>query len=100
MAPFAPARCSEKGRRQITGFYFAGELVGLESTSKHAVGAQAITDAKVRIIKKPALNALASLDGKIADRLLWLMTRDLARKERTASTSVQERTGPADRFHY
>jgi CRP/FNR family transcriptional regulator, nitrogen fixation regulation protein len=70
-----------EGRRQITGFYLSGELVGLESTSNHAVGAQTITDTKVRIIEKRALNALASSDKKIADRLLSLTTRDLGRKE-------------------
>jgi CRP/FNR family transcriptional regulator, nitrogen fixation regulation protein len=75
------SRMLNKGCRQIAGFYLSGELVGLESTSKHAVGAQAITDAKVRIIEKRALNALASSDKKVADRLLSLMTRDLGRKE-------------------
>jgi CRP/FNR family transcriptional regulator, nitrogen fixation regulation protein len=83
-----------EGRRQIAGFYFAGELVGLESTSKHTVGAQAITNAKVRIIKKRALNALASSDKKVADLLLSLMARDLARKEELLlllSRSAQDR---------
>jgi CRP/FNR family transcriptional regulator, nitrogen fixation regulation protein len=75
------SRMLNEGHRQIAGFYLSGELVGLESTSKHAVGAQAITDAKVRIIEKRALNALASSDKKVADRLLSLMTRDLGRKE-------------------
>jgi CRP/FNR family transcriptional regulator, nitrogen fixation regulation protein len=56
-------------------------LEGLEATGKTTLAAQAITDAKVRVIKKQALNALASSDGKIANLLLSLTARELARKQ-------------------
>jgi len=69
------------GRRQIAGFYFSGDLFGLEAARTHALSAQAITDAEVRTIKKQALNALASAHGDFADRLLALTARDLARKQ-------------------
>jgi CRP/FNR family transcriptional regulator, nitrogen fixation regulation protein len=63
-----------EGRRQIAGFYFAGDVFGLESVKKHSVAAEAITNAKVRVIKKQALKALASSDRAVTDRLLALTT--------------------------
>jgi CRP/FNR family nitrogen fixation transcriptional regulator len=84
-----------EGRRQIAGFYFAGDIFGLESTEKHKVTAQAITNARVRIIKKQALTALASSNLEVADRLLSLTTRELARKQDhlllLLSTTAEER---------
>ena len=84
-----------EGRRQIAGFYFAGDIFGLESTEKHKVTAQAITNARVRIIKKQALTALASSNRAVADRLLALTTRELARKQDhlllLLSTTAEER---------
>ncbi len=70
-----------QGRRQIAGFYFAGDIFGLESATKQSVAAEAITDAKVRIFKKRALTALASSNREFADRLLALTTRELARRQ-------------------
>src|SRR5215469_16118014 len=70
-----------EGRRQIAGFYFAGDICGLESAKEHSVTIEAITNAKVRIFKKRALTALASSNPDVADRLLALTTRELARKQ-------------------
>jgi CRP/FNR family transcriptional regulator, nitrogen fixation regulation protein len=62
-----------EGRRQIAGFYFA----------------------KVRIFKKRPLTALASSNLEVADRLLALTTRELARKQDhlllLLSTTAEER---------
>src|SRR5262249_1058992 len=84
-----------EGRRQIAGFYFAGDIFGLESVKEHSVAAQAITNAKVRIFKKRALTALASSNLEVADRLLALTTRELARKQdhllMLLSTTAEER---------
>jgi CRP/FNR family nitrogen fixation transcriptional regulator len=75
-----------QGRRQISGFYFPGDVFGLESAEKHNVAAQAITNAEVRVIKKQALTA---------DQLLALTTRELARKQchllLLLSTTAEER---------
>src|SRR5215469_17423956 len=70
-----------EGRRQIAGFYFAGDMCGLESAQKHSNTVEAITNAKVRIFKKRALTALASSNPEVADRLLALTSRELARKQ-------------------
>jgi len=82
------------GRRQVGGFYFAGDVFGLESAVKHTLAPQAITDVKVRIVKKQTLGALALSDCKVADCLLSLTARELARKQSLAlllSRTAQER---------
>jgi CRP/FNR family nitrogen fixation transcriptional regulator len=79
-----------EGRRQIAGFYFAGDICGLESAKNHSVAVEAITNAQVR-----ALTALASSNLEVADRLLELTTRELARKQDhlllLLSTTAEER---------
>jgi CRP/FNR family transcriptional regulator, nitrogen fixation regulation protein len=84
-----------EGRRQIAGFYFAGDVFGLESAKRHRVTAEAITNARVRIVKKRALTALASSNREVADRLLALTSRELARKQDhlllLLSTTAEER---------
>jgi CRP/FNR family transcriptional regulator, nitrogen fixation regulation protein len=81
-----------EGRRQIAGFYFAGDICGLESAKKHSVAVEAITNAQVRIFKK---QALASSNLEVADGLLALTTRELARKQDhlllLLSTTAEER---------
>jgi CRP/FNR family transcriptional regulator, nitrogen fixation regulation protein len=74
-------RMLKNGRRQIAGFYFPGDVFGLEAAEKHTLGAQAITDAKVRVVNKQQLNALAASNGAIANRLLSLTSRELARQQ-------------------
>jgi CRP/FNR family nitrogen fixation transcriptional regulator len=83
-----------EGHRQIAGFYFAGDIFGLESEKKRSVSAEAIANTKVRIFKKQALIALASFNLEVADRLLALTTRELTRKQDLAlllSRSAEER---------
>jgi CRP/FNR family nitrogen fixation transcriptional regulator len=70
-----------EGRRQISGFYFPGDVFGLENAKKHNVAAQAITKAEVRVIQKQALTALASANREVADQLLALTARELTRKQ-------------------
>jgi CRP-like cAMP-binding protein len=52
-----------------------------KAQKKYSVAAEAITNAEVRFIKKQALTALASSDREVADQLLALTTRELARKQ-------------------
>jgi CRP-like cAMP-binding protein len=61
------------GRRQVGGFYEAGEIFGLEIGDEHTFSAEAITDCKVLVIKRSALMALAGRDHDVA-RQLWTMT--------------------------
>ena len=42
------------GRRQVGGFYVAGDIFGLEFADEHSFSAEAITDCKVLVIKRSA----------------------------------------------
>ena len=69
------------GRRQIGEFYMPGDIFGLEMGSEHSFSAEAITDAKVIVIKRSAVEALAARDNDVA-RQLWAMTgRELQRMQ-------------------
>jgi CRP-like cAMP-binding protein len=84
-----------EGRRQVTGFYFPGDVFGLESAEKHSVAAQAITNAQLRVFKKQALTAVASSNRAVAHQLLALTARELTRKQdhllSLLSTTAEER---------
>jgi len=67
------------GRRQIGAFYMAGDVFGLEMGDEHTFSAEAISNAKVLVIKRSALVALAERDNVVA-RQLWALTgRELSR---------------------
>jgi CRP/FNR family transcriptional regulator, nitrogen fixation regulation protein len=69
------------GRRQIGEFYLPGDLFGYEVGSQHAFSAEAITEAKVIVVKRTAIEALAARDTDVA-RQLWTMTgRELQRMQ-------------------
>ena len=61
------------GRRQIGGFYVAGDIFGLETGEEHSFSAEAITECKVLVFKRSALVALAGRDHDVA-RQLWAIT--------------------------
>jgi CRP/FNR family nitrogen fixation transcriptional regulator len=67
------------GRRQIGAFYLPGDMFGLETGEEHAFSAEAITDARVLVIKRSAVMGLAERDNGVA-RQLWALTgRELRR---------------------
>ena len=61
------------GRRQIGEFYMPGDIFGLEMGKDHSFSAEAITDAKVIVVKRSAVEALAARDHDVA-RQLWVTT--------------------------
>jgi CRP-like cAMP-binding protein len=67
------------GRRQIGAFYLAGDIFGLESGDGHTYSAEAISDAKVLVIKRSVLVALAARDNGVANQLWNLTSRELQR---------------------
>jgi len=69
------------GRRQIGGFYLPGDIFGLEFAEEHALSAEAITDAKVLVVKRSALNGLARRDAGVAQQLFALTGRELSRAQ-------------------
>ena len=69
------------GRRQIGGFYLAGDMFGLETGDEHTFSAEAITDCKIIVIKRSAVVALAARDNEMA-RQMWARTaRELQRAQ-------------------
>ena len=69
------------GRRQIGEFYLPGDIFGLEVGTEHAFSAEAIADAKVIVIKRSTVEALAARDSNVA-RQLWATTgRELQRMQ-------------------
>jgi CRP/FNR family nitrogen fixation transcriptional regulator len=72
----------DDGRRQIGGFYFPGDLFGLEVGEAHQFSAEAIDNCVVLVIKRSALVALAERDGDIA-RQLWSFTAGELQRVRT-----------------
>jgi CRP/FNR family nitrogen fixation transcriptional regulator len=69
------------GRRQIGGFYSPNDVFGLESNDEHTLSAEAITDAKVLVIKRSALVALAARDVTVAREFYGLTARELRRAQ-------------------
>lgn len=61
------------GRRQIGSFYLPGDVFGLETGDDHSFSAEAISDAKILVVERKALLALATRDSEVA-RQLWSVT--------------------------
>jgi CRP-like cAMP-binding protein len=69
------------GRRQIGAFYLAGDIFGLETNNHHAFSAEAITDAKVLVIKRSSVMSLAARDNDVTRQLLTFTGIELQRMQ-------------------
>jgi CRP-like cAMP-binding protein len=69
------------GRRQIGAFYLPGDLFGFETGDEHTFSAEAISNARVLVIKRSAVTALAARDNTVAHQLLGLTARELGRAQ-------------------
>src|SRR5690348_7526598 len=67
------------GRRQIGGFYFAGDIFGLEDGDFHSFSAEAIVDSTVRIVRRKSLIRLGGQDRDLAQRLLIVTSQEVTR---------------------
>jgi CRP-like cAMP-binding protein len=67
------------GRRQIGAFYLPGDLFGLETGDEHTFSAEAVSDARIVVIKRSALMALAERDSEVAGELWSMTARELQR---------------------
>ena len=72
-------RILSDGRRQIGAFYLPGDIFGLEVGDEHHFSAEAISDAKILLIKRTALVGLANRDGEVARQLRSFTARELNR---------------------
>lgn len=59
----------ENGRRQITDFLFAGDLLGLDAIPDNALGAEAVTPVTLRRIPQAVVETRASTDLRFAREL-------------------------------
>jgi len=66
-------RLLSDGRRQISDFYFPGDLFGLEIGLVHRAAAEALGDVEVLVIKRRALKLMGE-DGAQLERMLWQAT--------------------------
>jgi CRP/FNR family nitrogen fixation transcriptional regulator len=69
------------GRRQIAAFYMPGDIFGLETGEDHAFSAEAVSDAKILVIKRKALFSLAARDSEVARQLWTLAGLELQRTQ-------------------
>jgi CRP/FNR family transcriptional regulator, nitrogen fixation regulation protein len=67
------------GRRQIGGFYFAGDIFGLEDGQEHSFSAEAVTLSSVRVIRRSTLTRMARDDREVAERLMTVTAQEIAR---------------------
>lgn len=77
------------GRRQIIGFAFPGEFVGLGTGSNYHFSAQAIEATELRSMSKPAFEAAAFDDLQFSSKLYQAVSLDLARAYDLALTVGQ-----------
>jgi CRP/FNR family nitrogen fixation transcriptional regulator len=73
-------RFLDDGRRQIGDFYYAGDLLGLETGPTHRFCAEALTDCVVLVLKRSALRA-ADDDRNLASALWEAVRRELERTQ-------------------
>lgn len=67
----------EDGRRQIVAFYVPGDLFGFEMGDTHKLCSEAITDARVRVIRRATVIDLAARDDNLALQLWLSVSREI-----------------------
>lgn len=88
-------RFSSDGRRQIEDFHLAGEYFGLEMGADHSCSAEAVGPVTVLLLKRAALNDLATRDFAVAGRLLALTMTSLSRTQK--HVALLSRKGACER---
>jgi CRP/FNR family transcriptional regulator len=105
------------GRRQILGFAYAGDFIGLGLQGEHIMNAQAIKPTRVRSMPLAALHKIATQDPGLSFKLyqtvagelaatrdLLMTTRHRSANERVASFLIalsrrnEQNNAPADRI--
>jgi CRP/FNR family nitrogen fixation transcriptional regulator len=79
----------QDGRRQIEGFYFAGDVFGMELGSNHASSAEAVSACTIAVVRRSTLMASAAKDTNIANRLWAHTAQELEQARRHAMLLVK-----------
>jgi CRP/FNR family transcriptional regulator len=66
------------GRRQVVGFAYPGDLIGLGAEGEHVMNAQAIKPTRLRCLPVGALNQMARQDARLGFKLYEALARELA----------------------
>jgi CRP/FNR family nitrogen fixation transcriptional regulator len=74
-------RMTADGRRQIVAFYVAGDFFGFEVGDTHTLSAEAVTEARVRLVKLGSLLNTASRDDDVAHQLWLCISREVRRNQ-------------------
>jgi CRP-like cAMP-binding protein len=69
------------GRRQIAGFYFPGEIFGLEPADRHNNYADAITASRILVVKRAQLLRCAEQEKHVGHHMWLAIARELRRSE-------------------
>jgi len=75
------SRVLADGRRQIGAFHMPGDVFGLENGDVHGFSAEAISEARIIVVKRSALIARAAQDSGLARQLWALTSRELQRAQ-------------------
>lgn len=74
-------RMTTDGRRQIIAFYVPGDFFGFETGDTHMLSAEAVTDARVRMVKRIAIMNIAMRDDDVAHQLWLHASREIRRNQ-------------------
>lgn len=79
----------QDGRRQIEGFYFPGDVFGMELGSHHASSAEAVSASTIAVVRRSALMAAAAKDPDVSNRLWTHTAHELEQARRHAMLLVK-----------
>jgi CRP/FNR family transcriptional regulator, anaerobic regulatory protein len=66
------------GRRQVIGFRFAGDLIGLELQSRHLCSAQAVVSARLHCVPTSLMRSVALEDARLLLDLYSALSNEMA----------------------
>ena len=90
-------RTTDDGREQITGFYFPGEILGMDgiSSNSHASSAQALETAAICEIPFTSLEKLSAIMPNLQRHFFQLMSREITEDQQLitllSKNSAEER---------
>jgi len=77
------------GRRQVLGFAYPGDFIGLGAQDEHVVNAQAIKPTRLRCLPLSALSQIARQDPRLGFRLYEALASELAATRELLLTTGQ-----------
>ncbi len=82
-------RILSDGRRQIEGFYFPGDVFGLEAGNAHGSSAEAVSDSVVLVVRRSTVLDTAQRDSDVATQVWSCTARELSRARNHALLLVK-----------